>query len=107
MIKSALENIYPAEVEACLRQHEGVADVCVIGVPDPVWNQNVKAIIVRKPGTEFAEAAFIEHCRERLASYKKPKIVVFEESLPRTPVGAIDRVAMDAAHGGGNYPKVG
>lgn len=107
MIKSALENIYPAEVEACLRQHEGVADVCVIGVPDPTWHQNVKAVIVLKPGAEPAPEAFIEHCRALLASYKKPKIVVFADALPRTPVGFVDRAAVDAAHGGGGYPSVG
>ena len=107
MIKSGLENIYPAEIEACLRQHEGIADVCVIGVPDPVWQQNVKAVIVRKPGTDHPDAAFVEHCRERLASYKKPKLFAFVDSLPRTSIGTIDRAAVDAAHGGGNYPKVG
>ena len=107
MIKSALENIYPAEIEACLRQHEGVADVCVIGVPDPVWSQNVKAVIVLKPGAAHQPESFIEHCRSRLASYKKPKIVEFAEALPRTPFGAVDRKAVDAAHGGGGYPSVG
>ncbi len=107
MIKSALENIYPAEVEACLRQHDGVADVCVIGVPDPVWTQNVKAVVVRKADADFSADALIEFCRERLASYKKPKIVTFADSLPRTPVGFVDRAAVDAAYGGGNYPSVG
>ena len=107
MIKSGIENIYPAEVEACLRTHDGVADVCVIGVPDPRWDQNVKAIIVRKPGADFPPEAFIEHCRERMASYKKPKLIEFAESLPRLPGGAIDRAAVDAAYGGGGYPNVG
>ncbi len=107
MIKSALENIYPAEIEACLRQHESVADICVIGVPDPVWTQSVRAIVVRKPGTEVAEQSIIDFCKERLASYKKPKSVVFAESLPRTPVGFTDRAAVDAMYGGGNYPQVG
>lgn len=107
MIKSALENIYPAEIEACLRQHAAVADVCIIGVPDPVWSQNVKAIIVRHPGVEANEAELIEHCRARLASYKKPKIVTFAENLPRNTMGQIDRAAVDAAYGGGGYPSVG
>ena len=107
MIKSALENIYPAEVEACLRQHEGVADVCVIGVPDPTWAQNVKAIIVRKPGTDFPPESFIDQCRARMASYKKPKIIEFADALPKTPIGFVDRAAVDAAYGGGGYPKLG
>lgn len=107
MIKSGIENIYPAEVEACLRTHDGVADVCVIGVPDPTWDQNVKAIIVRKPGSEDGPEDFIEHCRQRLASYKKPKIVEFAEALPRGPGGVVDRAKVDQAYGGGGYPKVG
>lgn len=107
MIKTGIENVYPAEVEACLRGHEGVADVAVIGVPDPVWDQNVKAIVVRKPGTDFAEASFIDHCRERLAGYKKPKIVAFADRLPRGPDGSLDRAAVDAAFGGGGYPQTG
>ncbi len=50
MIKSGAENIYPAEVEGCLRQHPAVADAGVIGVPDATWVQSVKAIVVLKPG---------------------------------------------------------
>lgn len=107
MIKTGVENVYPAEVESALRSHPGVADVCVIGVPDPQWDQNVKAIIVRKPDTDFAADDFIEHCRALMASYKKPKIVEFADALPRTAVGFVDRVAVDAAYGGGGYPKVG
>ena len=52
MIKTGIENVYPAEVEAALRAHPGVADVCVIGVPDPRWDQNVKALVIRKPATD-------------------------------------------------------
>jgi long-chain acyl-CoA synthetase len=104
MIKSGAENIYPAEVEGCLRQHPAVADAAVIGVPDATWVQSVKAIVVRRAGDDTDEAALIEHCRSRIASYKKPRWVVFASALPRTPQGAIDYAALDAAHGGGGYP---
>ena len=108
LIKSAHENIYPAEVETCLRQHSAVADVCVIGVPDPTWVQNVKAVIVLKPGASADAAAIVEHCRARMASYKKPKHVVFVEALPKLPGTPFnDRKAVDAAHGGGGYPSYG
>ncbi|ASY45652.1 AMP-binding protein [Sphingomonas sp. ID1715] len=107
MIKTGIENVYPAEVENCLRTHEGVADVCVIGVPDPTWDQNVKAVIVRKPGTSPTAEDLIEHCRARLASYKKPKTVEFVDALPRNSSGFVDRAAVDLAHGGGGYPSVG
>jgi len=104
MIKSGAENIYPAEVEGCLRQHPAVADAGVIGVPDATWVQSVKAVVVLKPGADADEQALIEHCRARIASYKKPRQVVFADALPRTPQGAIDYPALDAAYGGGGYP---
>lgn len=107
MIKTGVENVYPAEVENCLKAHEGVADVAVIGVPDPTWDQNIKAIIVRKPGTDYPPEAFITHVRDRLAGYKKPKIVEFADSLPRGADYQLDRAALDATYGGGGYPRAG
>ena len=104
MIKSGAENIYPAEVEGCLRQHPAVAEAAVIGVPDATWVQSVKAIVVLKPGVPASEQALIEHCRAHIASYKKPRYVVFTDALPRSPQGSIDYAALDAAHGGGGYP---
>ena len=107
MIKSGIENIYPAEVEGCIRTHPAVAEVCVIGVPDPEWDQNVKALLVLKPEAEVAAQEIIDFCRERIASYKKPKIVSFVAALPKTAAGLIDRAAADAEHGGGGYPSLG
>jgi long-chain acyl-CoA synthetase len=106
IIKSAAENIYPAEVEACLRAHPAVADVAVIGVPDPTWQQSVKAIVVVADGQTVATETLVEHCRSRIASYKKPKLVAFADSLPRKG-GVIDYDAVDAAYGGGGYPGSG
>ena len=104
LIKSAAENIYPAEVEACLRTHPGVADAAVIGVPDPDWGQSVRAVVVpADPASPPAEAELVDHCRERIASYKKPRTVIFAAELPRRN-GAVDYDALDAAHGGGGYP---
>lgn len=107
IIKSAAENIYPAEVEACIQQHPSVQEVCVLGVPDERWNQSVKAVVVLRGGAEATAEEIIEHCRERIASYKKPRSVEFVASLPRTPVGLVDRDAVDLAHGGGGYPGAG
>lgn len=104
MIKSGAENIYPAEVEGCLRQHPAVADCAVIGVPDDRWVQSVKGIIQLKPGATASAEELIEHCRARIASYKKPRLIEFAESLPRTASGSVDYKALDAAYGGGGYP---
>jgi long-chain acyl-CoA synthetase len=105
IVKSASENIYPAEVEACLATHAGVAEVAVIGTPDPVWTQSVKAIVVRAAGHDVTEEELIEHCRSRIASYKKPRFVVFVDALPRRG-GQVDYDRLDAEHGGGGYPGI-
>jgi acyl-CoA synthetase (AMP-forming)/AMP-acid ligase II len=103
MIKSANENIYPAEVERALRSHGAVADAAVIGVPDPRWGQNVKAIIVLREGASPPAEEIIEHVRSEIASYKKPRHVEFAESIPKK--GHVpDYDALDAAYGGGGYP---
>lgn len=104
MIKSAAENIYPAEVEQCLREHPAIVEAAVIGVPDEVWVQSVKAIVVLRPDAEGVDAEdVIEHCRARIASYKKPRTVEFVDALPKQGF-AVDYDALDARFGGGGYP---
>ena len=107
IVKSAAENIYPTEVESCIRLHPAVQDVVIIGVPDARWTQSVKAIVELKAGATATTEEIIAHCKERIASYKKPKFVEFATSLPRTSMGLIDRDAADAAYGGGGYPGSG
>jgi acyl-CoA synthetase (AMP-forming)/AMP-acid ligase II len=105
MIKSGGENIYPAEVERALVSHPGVKEAAVIGVPDPVWGQSVKAVVVLSPDASPSAEEIVEHARSQIASYKKPREVVFVDSIPRqgfTP----DYDALDRLHGGGGYPVV-
>jgi long-chain acyl-CoA synthetase len=103
LIKSAAENIYPAEVEGALAAHPAVAECAVIGVPDPRWVQRVKAIVVRRDESTVSAEELMEFCRDRIASYKRPREVEFVEALPRTGV-AVDYDRLDATFGGGNYP---
>jgi long-chain acyl-CoA synthetase len=103
MIKSANENIYPAEVERALKAHPAVADAAVIGVPDERFGQTVKAIVQLADGAAATEEEIIEHVRSQIASYKKPRYVEFAESIPKkgyTP----DYDALDEQYGGGAYP---
>jgi long-chain acyl-CoA synthetase len=107
LVKSAAENIYPAEVEAALNAHDAVRESAVIGVPDPTWGQSVRAIVVLHDGKHASEDDLVEFVKGRIASYKKPKSVVFRtEPLPRNG-WPIDYDALDEAYGGGGYPGTG
>jgi O-succinylbenzoic acid--CoA ligase len=91
LIVSGGENISPAEVEAVIRQHPAVAEVAVVGVRDPVWGQQVVAVVVPAPGQPFQPDALLRHCRARLAGYKVPRQVVVCTELPRTASGKVQR----------------
>ena len=89
MILSGGENVYPAEVERVLIEHPAVADVAVVGVPDPVWGEQVKAVVVAAPDAEIVDDELIAFCRDRLAGYKCPKSVDVVTELPRNTTGKI------------------
>jgi len=80
-------NVYPAEVEQVLARLDGVAESAVIGVPDARLGEVGKAYVVTRPGHALDEPAVLAFCRERLAGYKVPRLVVFRDDLPRTPAG--------------------
>jgi acyl-CoA synthetase (AMP-forming)/AMP-acid ligase II len=105
MIKSGLENVYPAEVEAVLRAHPAVRECVVIGTPDPRWTQVVKAIVVLGADAPDTDE-LIEHCSNRLAPYKRPRSVVVVDELPKKD-GALDLTQVNHDHGGGGYPGSG
>jgi long-chain acyl-CoA synthetase len=92
LIISGGVNIYPAEAEAVLLTHPAVADVGVIGAPNPEWGEEVKAVAELQPGrtpTPELAAELIEYCRARLAHYKCPRSVDFVEALPRYDNGKL------------------
>ncbi|MGH0036729.1 MAG: o-succinylbenzoate--CoA ligase [Myxococcota bacterium] len=98
LIVSGGENVYPAEVEAVLMTHPGVAEAAVVGEPDPVYGRRPVACIVVRPGgplwgegPEGTHAALVAHCRDRLARYKVPVRFERVESLPRTATGKLRR----------------
>jgi acyl-CoA synthetase (AMP-forming)/AMP-acid ligase II len=101
IIKSAAENIYPTEVEAALLRHPHVADVAVLGIPDDVWGQRVKAVVVAREAIDDEE--LVSFCRTQVAGYKCPRVFEFATALPRTGNG-LDRECIDARYGGGGYP---
>ena len=97
MIVSGGENIYPAEVEAVLRDHPAVADVCVVGLPDAEWGQRCAAAVHLRAGETLSRAALLAYSRTRLAGYKQPSAghILFVEALPKTASGKIARRAVE------------
>jgi acyl-CoA synthetase (AMP-forming)/AMP-acid ligase II len=99
VIRSGSSTIVPKEVEDVMALHPAVADVAVIGLPDDEWGEAVTAFVVRTPGSAVTADELVEHCRARLASYKKPRSVRFVASLPRSHYGKVLRAQLlaDAA----------
>lgn len=99
LIKPGGENVYPVEVEKVILEHPAVAEVSVIGVPDPKFGEGIKAVCVLKPGTVLSADELKEFVASRIARYKKPGYVSFVESLPKTASGTIDREKVKQLHG--------
>jgi long-chain acyl-CoA synthetase len=87
-------NISPQEVESALYQHPGVREAGVVGAPDPTWGERVVAFVRRSPGSSVKASELIAFVGERLAAYKTPQQIVFLETLPKSPVGKIQRRAL-------------
>lgn len=84
MIRSGGENIYARELEDVVMRLPGVLDVGIVGVPDARFTEAVCAVVVARPDAALTAADVVEHCARHLASFKKPKHVVFVDQLPRT-----------------------
>jgi long-chain acyl-CoA synthetase len=83
------ENIYPREIDEVLYQHPAVAAAATVGVPDPLFGEEVAAFVVLKEGKEATEPELIAHCRAHLADYKCPKSVRFVGDIPKGPTGKL------------------
>lgn len=94
MIISGGENIYSREVEEAVLLHAAVSECAVIGIPDSKWGEAVCAIVVLRSGQQLSEAALIEHTRAQIASYKKPKKIIFVTELPKLPTGKINKIEL-------------
>ncbi|MBX9773412.1 MAG: AMP-binding protein [Xanthobacteraceae bacterium] len=94
VIRSGSSSIMPKEVEDAIASHPAVDEVAVLGLPDTEWGEAVTAFVVLKPGATATEHDLVEHCRARLASYKKPRAVRFVASLPRSHYGKVIRAEL-------------
>jgi bile acid-coenzyme A ligase len=101
MIITGGANVFPAEVECALAEHDGIADVVVIGLADPEWGRRVHAVVQLADGTpSLTERDVIVYAKARLAAYKVPKTVEFVDQIPRTAATKVNRSAMVEARGG-------
>ena len=91
LIKPGGENVFPAEVEQAIMQHDAVREVCVFGVPDPKFGEGIKAVCSLHPGRELTADELIRFTGSVIAGYKKPRYVAFIPDLPKTGDGTIDR----------------
>ena len=89
MINRAGEKIYSLEVENVISKHPKVLEVAVVGVPDEIFGEEVKAVIVLRKGAKCSEEEIKQFCAAHLADYKIPKYVEFVETLPRNPAGKV------------------
>jgi acyl-CoA synthetase (AMP-forming)/AMP-acid ligase II len=106
LIISGGSNIYPREVEEVVLTHPAVREVSVIGVPDEKWGEAVKALVVLREGHQASAEELIEHCRARMASYKKPQSVEFLPELPKNANGKILKRALRDRYWAGRDRRV-
>ena len=100
MFISGGENVYPAEVELAIAGLDGIAEVCVIGVPDERWGEVGRAVVAPRPGVRLEERAVLAFLDGRIARYKIPKSVAFTNALPRNPAGKVIRPTVRERFGG-------
>ncbi len=89
MIIRGGENIYPKELEGILFTHPKILEASVVGVPDPIYGEEVLACVVVRPGETLGEEELRDWCRENMASYKVPRYVDFRDSLPKNIIGKV------------------
>jgi acyl-coenzyme A synthetase/AMP-(fatty) acid ligase len=96
MIKCRGERVIAREVENILSSIQGVVEAAVIGLPDEVLGQAIKAFIVRKNGTELSENDILKYCGANMETFMQPKYIQFVDTLPKTPNGKVDKKKLKA-----------
>ena len=94
IIKSRGEKVSPREVESAIVEIDGVQEAAVVGVPDEILGQAIKAVVVKAPGADLDQRDVIGHCSRRLESFMVPKVVEFRDSLPKTASGKVKHKAL-------------
>ncbi|MHA1265892.1 MAG: AMP-binding protein [Candidatus Helarchaeota archaeon] len=98
-INTGGEKVFPLEVEEVLLEHPKIDQVCVIGVPDEEWGETIRAVVIPKAGVTITEEEVMEFVEGKIASYKKPRSVVFVKEFPISPVGKVLRAKIRETYG--------
>jgi long-chain acyl-CoA synthetase len=99
MIIRGGENIYPREIDEVLYQHPAILAAATIGIPDPLYGEEVTSFVVLKDGANAAADDLIAFCRERLADYKCPKTIRLVMEIPKGPTGKLLKRELSADYG--------
>lgn len=106
MLVSGGENVYPAEIENALYQHEAVAECAVFGIPDDRWGEVPAAHVVLSADAAVSEDELIDFCGSKIARFKRPRMVKFVDSLPKTSVGKIQKNELRKPYWAGHKKKI-
>jgi acyl-CoA synthetase (AMP-forming)/AMP-acid ligase II len=89
MVISGGVNIYPREIEDHLVTHPDILECAVVGVPDETWGEALAAFVVRRRGARLTTSEVVRFCEAALANFKRPRHVIFTDTLPRNPTGKV------------------
>ncbi|HSY28139.1 MAG TPA: AMP-binding protein, partial [Burkholderiaceae bacterium] len=89
MINASGYKVWPAEVEALMYQNREIQECCIIAARDPYRGETVKAVVVKRPGSDVTSQAIIDWAHEHMAAYKTPRMVEFVETLPKSATGKV------------------
>jgi acyl-coenzyme A synthetase/AMP-(fatty) acid ligase len=96
MIKTGGHRVSPKEIEEVISGMPGVHETAVVGVPDEILGQAIRAFVVREPGGSVSVKDVLKHCSKNLEPFLVPHDVVFQDELPKSPSGKIDRAGLKA-----------
>lgn len=99
-MKSGGINIYPREIEDVIESMPEVKECAVVGVPDKEFGESVKAYVVLNPGAKLKDDDVVAFCKEKLASFKKPKFVEFIDAIPKNTMGKMLKEELRKMHKG-------
>jgi fatty-acyl-CoA synthase len=89
MINASGYKVWPAEVEAMMYKHTDIQECCIIATQDDYRGETVKAVVVKKPGSDISGESLMEWARTQMAAYKVPRVVSFVDALPKSATGKV------------------